>query len=99
MGAAESRLMPNSPKLVLVGILPQVLVLEAGDNAVWLSDDGNLKIEFDPQRCPFGSNIFQAPQGSQILSGPIRPGTNPGSYRYRLFLNDQMVGHGEILLR
>ena len=91
--------MPNSPKLVLVGILPQVLVLEAGDNAVWLSDAGNLKIEFDTQRCPFGSNIFQAPQCSQILSGPIRPGTNPGSYRYRLFLNDQMVGHGEILLR
>lgn len=91
--------MPGSQKLVLVGILPQVAVLEAGDQVTWLSDSGNLKIEFDSHRCPFSSNVFQAPAGVQLASGPVRPGTNPGSYKYRLFLNDQIAGHGEILLR
>lgn len=27
------------------------------------------------------------------------PGINPGSYRYRLWLNDQPVGAGEVILR
>jgi hypothetical protein len=86
-------------KLVMVGVLPEVIVLDAGDQAVWNSNAGNLKIEFDPQRCPFSSNVFQAPPGIRLVSGPVRPGTNPGSYRYRLSLNDAVVAHGEILLR
>jgi hypothetical protein len=98
-GYKKDHTVPGSQKLVLVGILPQVAVLEAGDQVTWLSDSGNLKIEFDSQRCPFSSNVFQAPAGVQLASGPVRPGTNPGSYKYRLFLNDQIAGHGEILLR
>ena len=86
-------------KLVMVGVLPEVIVLDAGDQAVWYSSAGNLKIEFDPQRCPFSSNVFQAPPGMRLMSGPVRPGTNAGSYRYRLSLNDAVVAHGEILLR
>lgn len=35
----------------------------------------------------------------RLLSGPPRPGTKPGSYRYRLWLNDQIVGQGEVILR
>lgn len=88
-----------SQKFVMVGVLPQEVVLEPGDHLVWYSDAGNLKIEFDPQRCPFSSNVFQAPAGVQLSSGTVRPGTNPGSYKYRLFLNEQMIGHGEVLLR
>lgn len=84
---------------VLVGLIPEVVVLDSGDQVVWISDAGNLRIEFDANRCPFSSNIFQAPAGMRLLSGPSRPGTKPGSYKYRLWLNDQMVGRGEVILR
>jgi hypothetical protein len=86
-------------KHVMVGLLPEVIVLDPGDQAVWISNAGNIKIEFDAQRSPFSSNVFQAPAGVRLLSGPARPGLNPGSYRYRVSLNDTIVGHGEILLR
>jgi len=86
-------------KQVIVGLIPEVMVLDPGDQAVWISNSGNIKIEFDAQRSPFSSNVFQAPPGVRLLSGPPRPGQNPGSYRYRVSLNDTVVGHGEILLR
>jgi hypothetical protein len=35
----------------------------------------------------------------RLLSGPPRPGTKPAIYKYRLWLNDQMVGQGEVILR
>jgi hypothetical protein len=85
--------------MVMVGVMPDVVVLDPGEQAVWLSNAGNLKIEFDPQRCPFSSNVLQAPPGVRLLSGPPRPGLNPGSYKYRLSLNDVVVAHGEVLLR
>jgi hypothetical protein len=86
-------------KRVLVGFLPEIVVLDPGDQAEWISNAGNIKIEFDPQRCPFSSNIFQAPPGVRLISGPPRPGTNPGSYKYRLSINEQVVAQGEVLLR
>ena len=86
-------------KMVMVGVLPEVVVLDPGDEVVWFSNAGNLKIEFDSQRSPFSSNIFQAPPGVRLLSGPSRPGLNPGSYKYRLSLNDAVIAHGEIFLR
>jgi hypothetical protein len=86
-------------KLVLVGVIPEIVVIGPAEQVVWLSDAANLKIEFDPNRCPFQSNVFQAPQGRQLQSGPPRPGTNPGSYKYRLWMNDQPIGHGEVILR
>ena len=86
-------------RTVLVGVIPEVVALDPGDQAVWYSNAGNLKIEFDPQRCPFSSNVFQAPPGVRLTSGPARPGLNPGSYKYRLSLNDSVVAHGEVLLR
>ena len=70
-----------------------------GDHVVWYSNAGNIKIEFDPQRCPFSSNVLQAPPGVRLMSGNPRAGLNPGSYRYRLSLNDVVVGHGEVILR
>ncbi len=88
-----------SEKLVLVGVLPQAVVLEAGEQVVWFSDAGNLRIEFDPQRCPFSSNVYQAPAGMQLKSGAVRPGANPGAYKYRLFLNEQVIGQAEVLIR
>jgi len=86
-------------KLILVGLIPEVMVIRPGEQVVWVSDAGHLRIEFDPNRCPFSSNVFQAPARMRLLSGTPRPGTNPGSYRYRLWLNDQLIGSGEILLR
>jgi len=85
--------------MVLVGVLPEVIAIDAGDQVVWFSNAGNIKVEFDPQRCPFASNVFQAPPGVRLSSGTTRPGLNPGSYRYRLSLNDVVVAHGEVLLR
>lgn len=86
-------------KLVMIGVLPEVVVLDSGDQVEWFSNAGNIKVEFDPQRCPFGSNIFQAPPGVRVHSGPVRPGTNPGAYKYRVSLNEALVAHGEVLLR
>jgi hypothetical protein len=88
-----------SEKQVIVGLIPEVIVLDPGDQAVWMSNAGNIKIEFDAQRSPFSSNVFQAPPGVRLLSGPPRPGLNPGSYRYRVSLNDTVIGQGEVLVR
>jgi len=90
---------PLLEKIVMVGVMPEVIVLEPGEQVVWFSNCGNLKVEFDHQRCPFSSNVFQAPAGLRLLSGALRPGLNPGSYRYRLSLNDVVVANGEILFR
>jgi hypothetical protein len=88
-----------SEKLVIVGVMPDVVVLDPGEQAVWISNAGNIKVEFDPQRCPFSSNVLQAPAGIRLMSGPTRPGQNPGSYKYKLSLNEMVVAQGEVLLR
>lgn len=86
-------------KRVLVGMVPEVVVLDSGDQVEWISNAGNLKIEFDPQRCPFSSNVFQAPPGVRLVSGPTRAGQTPGSFKYKLSLNDVVLAQGEVLLR
>ena len=67
-----------SERPVLVGLIPQAVVLDPGDTVSWISDAGNLKVEFDANRCPFASNIFQAPVGMRLLSGPVTPGIKGG---------------------
>jgi len=84
---------------VLVGVFPETVVLDPGDQVTWICDAGNLRIEFDVNRCPFGSNVFQAPIGMRLQTGPPRPGTKVGAYKYRLWINEQLVGRGEVLLR
>lgn len=86
-------------KRVLVGVIPEAVVIDQGDQVEWVSNAGNLKIEFDSARTPFSSNIFQAPPGVRLTSGPTRPGLNPGSYKYRLSLNDVILAQGEVILR
>ena len=86
-------------KPVLVGVIPEAVVIGPGDQVSWLAGEALLKVEFDPNRCPFASNMFQAPPGMRLLSGTPRPGTKPGSFKYKLWLNDQLVGTGEIILR
>jgi len=86
-------------KLVLVGVVPEAIVLHKDEQVVWLTDSGNLKVEFDPNRCPFSSNVFQAPAGMRLLSGSARPGAKPGSYKYSVALNDHVIGRGEVILR
>lgn len=88
-----------SERPVLIGFIPQAVVLDSGDQISWISNCGNLKLEFDANRCPFSSNVFQAPEGMRLQSGPVVPGTKPGNYKYRLFLSDQMVGRGEVIIR
>jgi hypothetical protein len=84
---------------VLVGVIPEAVVLDKGDQVAWMSDAGNLRVEFDVNRCPFGSNVFQAPIGMRLLSGPLIFGVKAGSYKYRVWVNDQLVGRGEVLVR
>ena len=84
---------------VLVGVFPEVVVLDPGDQVTWICDAGNLRIEFDVNRCPFSSNVFQAPPGMRLQTGPPRVGTKSGSFKYRLWINDQLVGRGEVLMR
>jgi len=86
-------------KLVLVGVIPETVVIGPSDQVTWVAGEGQLKVEFDANRCPFASNIFQAPAGMHLMSGPPRPGTKAASFRYRLFLNEQPVGSGEIIVR
>jgi hypothetical protein len=86
-------------KLVLVGVLPEVVLIEDADQVVWVAESGNLRVEFDPQRCPFSSNVFQAPPGLRVMSGPPRPGTKPGSFKYRLAVNDHVIAQGEVIVR
>ena len=86
-------------KLVLVGVLPEVVLLEEADQVVWVAESGNLRVEFDPQRCPFSSNVFQAPPGVRLMSGTPRAGTKPGSFKYRLAINDHIIAHGEVIIR
>jgi hypothetical protein len=86
-------------KHVLVGAIPQVISIGPNDQVAWISDAGNLKIEFDVNRCPFLSNVFQAPPGVRLLSGIPRPGAAPAAYKYAFFLNDMRIGTGEVLLR
>lgn len=86
-------------KIVLVGVFPQEMVIGLTEQVSWVSDSANLKIEFDPKRCPFTSNVLQAPAGMRLLSGPPPIGTKPGAYKYRVFLNDAGIGTAEILVR
>jgi hypothetical protein len=86
-------------KLVLIGVFPDITILEKSDQIVWNSLSTNLRVEFDPNRCPFKSNVFQGPAGSQLQSGPSRIDAAAGSYKYRFFMNDQFVGNGEVIIR
>lgn len=95
----RERILRVAEKIVMVGVLPEAIVIDPGEQVVWYSNAGNIRIEFDAQRCPFSSNILQAPPGVRLLSGPPHAGLNPGSYRYRLSLNDVVVAHGEVILR
>jgi hypothetical protein len=88
-----------SEKMVMVGVLPEAVVIDASEQVVWFSNAGNLKIEFDAQRSPFASNVFQAPPGVRLSSGTTRPGIRAGSYRYRLSLNDVIVAQCEVIIR
>jgi hypothetical protein len=88
-----------SDKMVLVGVQPEVIAIDPGDHVVWYSNAGIIKIEFDPQRSPFNANVFQAPAGVRLSSGAPRPGLNPGSYKYRLSINDVFITHGEVIVR
>jgi hypothetical protein len=96
-GIGAKRKMAERP--VLVGLIPQAVVIDEGDQISWISDAGNLRVEFDANRCPFSSNVFQAPAGMRLLSGPPRPGSKAATYKYRVWLNDQLVGQGEVILR
>ena len=83
---------------VLVGLIPQVVVIDEGDQVSWISDAGNLRVEFDVNRCPFSSNVFQAPAGMRLLSGPPGPGSKAATSKYDLWLKDELGAHGERIL-
>jgi len=89
----------TTEKYVMVGVFPQEMVIGLAEQVTWVSDAANLKVEFDPKRCPFTSNVLQAPPGVRLLSGPPMIGTKPGAYKYRVFMNDIAICTAEILIR
>jgi hypothetical protein len=86
-------------KSVLIGVVPETVVVGPRDQVTWYTDAGNFKIEFDPHRCPFSSNVYQAPPGMRLVSGPARLGAKPGSYKYKIIIEDTVIARGEIILR
>jgi hypothetical protein len=86
-------------KPVFIGVMPETIAIGPKDQVVWYASSGNLKIEFDPNRCPFASNVYQAPPGMRLLSGTARPGAKPGSYKYRIAIEDTVIARGEVILR
>lgn len=86
-------------RVALVGVFPQEMVIGLNEQAAWICDMANLRVEFDPKRCPFSSNVLQAPPGMRLQSGPPVVGTKPGAYKYRVFMNDVSIGVAEILVR
>lgn len=86
-------------KPVLIGVIPETIVVGPKDQISWYTDAGKLKIEFDPNRCPFSSNLYQAPPGMRLMSGTPRPGSKPGSYKYKIAIEDTVIGRGEVILR
>ncbi|HVB98094.1 MAG TPA: hypothetical protein VNJ12_02020 [Candidatus Dormibacteraeota bacterium] len=86
-------------KSVLIGVVPETIVLGPKDQITWYTEAGNLKIEFDPNRSPFSSNVFQAPPGMRLSSGTPRPGAKPGAYKYRIAIEDNVIARGEVILR
>ena len=86
-------------KTVLIGVVPETIVVGPRDQITWYTDAGNLKIEFDPKRCPFPSNVYQAPPGMRLISGTPRLGAKPGSYKYKIIIEDMVIARGEVILR
>src|SRR5260370_35004576 len=58
---------------VLDGLIPQVVVIEEGEQVSWISDAGNLRVEFDVNSCKFSSNVVQAPDGQRLIGGTTKP--------------------------
>lgn len=86
-------------KSVLIGVVPETIVVGPRDQITWYTEAGNLKIEFDPNRCPFSSNVYQAPPGMRLSSGHPRPGAKPGAYKYKIAIEDTVIARGEVILR
>jgi len=47
-------------KMVLVGVVPETMVIGLADHVSWVAGEGQLKVEFDPNAARL-VNIFQAP--------------------------------------
>jgi len=66
---------------VLVGFIPQVVVLDPRRPGELDIDAGNCGVELTATCCRF-IEIFQAPMGMRLLSRAARGGTKTGSYKY-----------------
>jgi len=51
------------------------------DQVSWLSDAGNLRVEFDANRCPFSSNVFQVPAGMRLMERANDCRNKAGSFK------------------
>jgi len=69
-------------------------VLDAGDQVSWISDAGNLRVEFDVNRCLFVECV-SGTCGDAAAERSAASGIKDGAYKYRVWLNDQMVGRAK----
>ena len=65
---------------VLVGLIPQAVVLDTGDQVSWISDAGNLRVEFDSNRCPFSSNVFPGASRDAVAERSDDRGDETGEF-------------------
>jgi len=80
-------------------LIPQVVVLDPGDSVSWISDAGNLRVEFDSNRCPFHRTFFRR-RWACAAERAARGGNKDGQLQIQpLVGNEQMVGRGEVILR
>src|SRR6266568_4969115 len=52
-----------------------------------------------PATCAWNSMRIGVPFPRISFRRPPRAGSKAATYKYRLWLNDQLVGHGEVILR
>ena len=64
-------------KMVMVGVLPEAVVVDPGDQVVWFSNAGNLKIEFDSQRSPVRLEHFSSAPGRPPIQRSHAPRPEP----------------------
>jgi len=69
---------------VLVGLIPQAVVLDVGDQVSWMSTRGSAG-EFDVI-VPFGLEYISGLRWNAAFDGPPRVGIKAGNYKYRVWL-------------
>ena len=59
-------------KTILVGVIPEAMVIGPSDQVAWVAGEGQLKIEFDANRSPFRLEYLSSPVGRALAQLALR---------------------------